>query len=48
MEKENEKNFDDIVKKLKIKIIKKQNLNENLLEDQQMEEETEEPIEKDK
>ena len=48
LEKENEKNFDDIVKKLKIKIIKKQNLNENLLEDQQMEEETEEPIEKDK
>jgi len=46
LEKENEKSFDDIVKKLKIKITKKQNLDEELFEEKLEEEENlEEPVE---
>jgi len=44
LEKENEKSFDDIVKRLKIKITKRQNLLEELFEEKP-EEEIEEPIE---
>lgn len=45
LEKENEKSFDEIVKKLKIKIIKRKNLDEILQEDKPLDEEIEEEVE---
>lgn len=44
LEKENEKSFDEIVKKLKIKIVKRKNLDEILQEDKSLDEEIEEEI----
>lgn len=48
LEKENEKSFDEIVKKLKIKIAKRKNLDEILQEDKPLDEEIEEEAEVEK
>lgn len=48
LEKENEKSFDEIVKKLKIKIAKRKNLDEILQEDKPLDEEIEEEAEEEK
>lgn len=45
LEKDNEKSFDEIVKKLKIKIVKRKNLDEILQEDKPLDEEIEEEAE---